>query len=211
MLGTLTQANGFTSNINRCIEWSEVLSAFNQSALDSQRLESVITQELAGFDACLEAQQLDTTTDEPMYSEEELHSEFLMEVSSWYCLGKDEWDFSRRGDNLPQEIITFYTNKKELTHHEQLLLDQMIDHVKFLEFNALCDSVKVYATTDEEFFAWQDAREQERLDQIMDQPAVNEWEDHAWQNLVDEVIDAILMEDDYQYMKEWNEFTKDWS
>lgn len=105
--------------------------------------------------------------------------------------------------------------------------------------------------SDKEFFAWQDAREQERLDAIMDQPVehveddpyyfidkeswaacyeahlavldkeaeaahdqhmeAKVWEHHAWQNLVDEVIDAILMEDDYQYMKEWSEFTKDWS
>lgn len=148
-------------------------------------------------------------------SEEELHSEHLIEVSNWYYLGANEWDFSRRKDyDFPQEVISFFSHKKELTTAEQWLLDQMIDHVKFLEFNALCDSVKVYATTDEEFFAWQDQQEQARLDAIMDQPVeptVSEWEHQAWMNLCDEVLDAILMEDDYQYMKEWNEFTKDWS
>ena len=103
MLGTLTQANGFTSNINRCIEWSEVLSAFNQSALDEEFFAWQDQQEQARLDAIMDqpVDYYDLYTEADYYEYANLGASYTNE---WEDLVDDRYDHLIVDDDLAQQV-----------------------------------------------------------------------------------------------------------
>ena len=181
MLGTLTQATYCPmTDLNGSIKWMEMLSAWNTNALIELDIEAIEAKQMSDdeFFAWQDQQEqarLDAIMDQPV------------EPTKLYNICDDDsW--------IEAQVANFEAGNGSLLTVEEwkTTLDQPVEHVEDDPYYFI--DREAWAACYEAHLAALDKEAEAAHDQHMEAKV---WEHHAWQNLVDEVIENLIDSDDY--------------